>query len=210
MIPLKNKILEQLEEKYRLDFYEMLENDTLLAIGNKDTPSYYNVIPCGERFLIIKPKDRQLPFCEGRVMSLYFYIPDLRDYAEWLETQSEDKALKILNQFSEQYEPEEVYRCLMKGLQEGTLYNFFENKILGKSYDKESKRTMEIAETFKKGQWTGYVCTITGNNPNDFKALQYPLERDWEKAKRFFAKRLRGINRKLLDELETEKGAEAE
>lgn len=210
MIRVKNKILEQLAESERADFYEMLEDDTQLALGRKDTPARYNVIPCGEQVIIINPKDRQFPYCEGRVLSLYDILPELRNYAKFLAKKPEDEALKLLNQFSQQYDPKEVYDYLMTGLQEKTLWNLYEKHILEKYRDKDIDRTIEITETFLKGEWKGYVCMITGSNASHFKALQYWLERDLKKAKRFFAKRLRGINRNLFDRLEPQNEAEAE
>ncbi len=203
----KNKVLEQLDENIRPDYYEMLEEGTQLAIGNKDTPDSYNVVPCGEQFLIIKPKDNQLPFCEGRVMDLYDYFPDLRTNAEFYCLQGKTDALRLLEFISPQYDTQEVYDFFVKGVQENTLHNFIEHNEIEEHYDKDSKRMIMISETYHKGVWKNYSCMIVGEKPCDLKMLEFPLEQNIKRAMRYFSKRLSGEDKQLFDKLDSQKGA---
>lgn len=206
----KNKIIEQLDENIREDYYEMLDEGTQLAIGNSSTPAYYNVVPCGERFLIIKPKDAQLSFCEGRVMSLYDYFPDLKTNAEFYVQHQEGDTLLLLDFIKEQYDPQEVFDFFVKGVEEKTLHDFIEHNCIEEHYDQDSKRIVGIYETLHKGEWKNYCCMVFGNNPGDFTALEFPLERNLKRAMRYFSKRLSGEDKKVFDMLGSQKGVIAE
>lgn len=206
----KNKILERLDESIRADYYEMLEDGTQLAIGNPDTPPYYNVVKCGEDFIIIKPKDNQLPFCKGRVMSLYDFFPYMRDEGDRCYHVGREIALRTLSVAKEQYDPDELFDYLRQGYIDGTLRNFVEYELVEEKFNPDIRRTISIVDTYTKGKWTNTSCMVYGDKPTDFVSISYSLDRDRKRAMRFFGKRLSGENKTMFDMLDSQKGAEAE
>ncbi len=206
----KNKILEQLDENIRADYYEMLNEGTLLAIGNPDTPPSYNLVKCGDRFIIIKPKDSQLPYCEGRVMSLYDFFPYLKDEGDYCYHVGRDMAMNMLSVAKAQYDPDELFDFLRQGHIDGTLRNFVEHEVVEEKFNPELRRTISIVDTYTKGKWTSTNCMIYGDKPSDFQSITYPLDQDRKRAMRFFAKRLSGVNKEMFNMLDYQKGVEAE
>ncbi len=209
-IRVKNKILEQLDESIRDEYYKLLETDAQLVIGNEHTPPNYNVIKCGSGFIITNPLDEQLPYCEGRVLSLYNYYPFIRDDAEEFKKMEKEKALQLLQNVNAQYDPTEVYEYMMQGLENKTLYNIFDDQIIEEYHDKESGKSIMIFEVYHKDEWKSYSLMVYGNKPNSMRCIAYDSDKDKEKAMKFFAGKLSGENKKFFQMLPSQQAMEAE
>ena len=190
----KNKIIEQLDDGAKEFFYRLLNDDILVCRATADIPDYKNTEKCGDSYLVYAPMVKQQPFCRGRVMPLYAYIPNMKDDAAYIAHLTEERALHFLDCMKEQYEPKEVYDFLMEGHKNGTLWNIVEDKTLKEFIDEENDRRIEICELYQKGEWNSYVCSLYGIKEAHTCGVSYN-ERDLKGAMKHFAKYLRGADR---------------
>lgn len=190
----KNKIIEQLDDSAKEFFYRLLDDDILVCRAAADIPDYKNTEKCGDSYLVYAPMEKQQPFCRGRVMPLYAYIPNMKDDAAYIAHLTEERALHFLDCMKEQYEPKEVYDFLMEGHKNGTLWNIVEDKTLKEFVDEENDRRIEICELYQKGEWNSYVCSLYGIKEAHTCGVSYN-EHDLKAAMKHFAKYLRGADR---------------
>lgn len=204
----KNKIIEKLDERIREDYYEMLEENVQICKARAGVPIRTNTEVCGDGYLVCSPRAEQEPFCEGRVMPLYAYLPEMRDEAELIAGKTEEEGIKYLAAIvQDQYEPKEVYDYLMQGLKEKTVRNIIDFDTLKEYSDKETGRDISIVDVYHSGKWHCISCYVLGYDEHYIKALDYPLEHDYKKAMRYFAKRLSGADKQAFDKMA---GSEAE
>ena len=190
----KNKIIEQLEDTAKEYFYELLNDDVLICKAKDGIPVKGNVVECGNGLLVSAPTSEQEPFCDGRVMPLYAYLPYMKDDAAYIAHLTEENALHFLDCMKEQYEPKEVYDYLMQGHTNGTLWNITEDKTLKEFIDEENDRRVEICELYHKGEWNAYVCSLYGIKEAHTCGVSYNGH-DLKAALKHFAKYLRGADR---------------
>lgn len=194
----KNKIIEQLDDDAKEFFYRLLNDDILVCRATADIPNYKNTDKCGDSYLVYAPMVKQQPFCRGRVMPLYAYIPNMKDDAAYIAHLTEEQALHFLDCMKEQYEPKEVYNFLMEGHKSGTLWNIVEDKTLKEFIDEENDRKIEIVELYHKGEWNSYVCSLYGIKEKYTCGVNYD-ERNLKAAMKHFAKCLKGTDRAAFD-----------
>ena len=206
----KNKIVEQIaDEQEKEAVYYDLDNDVIYGIAYKEIPRKRNVIPCGDCFLIRKPYEEQFASCEGRLMSLYDYLPYMKDEAEHYKNRTREEFAELFKFMEKQYDPSDVYDFLMKGLQENTLHNIEEYNAIDAVDDEENDCRIVINDVYEKGQWKHYSCAIFGSTRKG-RAMLYPFKRDINRAMRFFKNRLNAGEREIFNKLKLCKEMEAE
>lgn len=190
----KNKIIEQLDESAKEFYYRLLDDDILICKAAADIPDKKNIEKCGDSYLVYAPTNEQQPYCRGRVMPLYAYLPEMKDDGAYIAHLTEEQALHFLDCMKEQYEPKEVYDFLLQGHTNGTLWNIVEEKTLKKFIDEENDRKIEIGELYHKGRWDCYICSVMDTNISHICGVTYK-ERDLKAAMKHFAKYLKGADR---------------
>lgn len=196
----KNKIIEQLDDGAKGFFYRLLDDDILICKAKLNIPEAKNTEKCGDFYLVYAPSSKQEPFCDGRVMPLYAYLPEMKDDAAYIAHLTEENALHFLDCMKEQYEPKEAYDFLMQGHTNGTLWNIIETKTLKEFSDEENDRKIEIGEIYLKGKWNSYVCSVYGITQKHTCGVSYD-ERDLKSAMKHFAKHLKGADRSAFKKL---------
>ena len=194
----KNKIIEQLDESAKEFFYRLLDDDILIYKATSEIPEKRNADKCGDFYLVYAPTEKQQPYCNGRVMPLHVYLPDMKDEAEYMSTLTEEKALHILDFMKEQYEPKEVYDFLMQEHQNGTLWNIMEAVTLNEFLDEENDRKIEIGEVYYKGELKSYACTVMGINERHTCGVSYE-EHNLKAALKHFSQYLKGADKRAFD-----------
>lgn len=198
MIQVKNKIIERLDNTAKEYFYELLNDDVLICKAKEGIPDKGNVVKCGDGLIVSAPTSEQEPFCDGRVMPLYCYLPDMKDDAAYIAHLTEENALYFLDCMKEQYEPKEVYDFLMQGHTNGTLWNILEAVTINEFSDEENDRKIEIGEVYCKGEWKGYTCTAMGINERHTCGVSYE-EHNLKAALKHFSKYLKGADKRAFD-----------
>lgn len=200
----KNRIIEQLDERIRTEYYEILDEHTPLYLAKAGVPIRTNTEVCGDGFLVIRPRSEQQSYCIGRVMSLYDLLPDMRDQAELIEGVPKEQAVDYLTRIvQEQYDPKEVYDFLMQGLREQTLRNVIDFETIKEFSDKGTGRDISIYHVYHEGRWHCISCCVMGYEEHSIKALDYSLENNYKRAVTYFSKHLSGKDKQAFDNMMT-------
>ena len=206
----KNKIVEQLtdEQEKEVVYYD-LENYVCYGISYKDIPRKRNVIPCGNFFLVRNPSDEQFTYCEGGLLSLYDYLPYMKDDAEFYKNYSREEFAEQFKFMDLQYDPREVYDFLMDGLKNNTLHNIVDHIALDVQKDEENDRQVSIFDVYEKGEWKHYLCVIV-KGEHDSRLMTFSLKQNINQAMRYFRKRLETEEIPAFNKLKIGKEMEAE
>lgn len=190
----KNKIIEQLDDSAKEFFYRLLDDDILVCKAKQGIPEAKNTEICGDSYLVYAPTDEQQLYCRERVLPFYVFFPNMKDDAEFWSQRSEEDFIRANKVIEPQYDINEAYDFLMRGLKEGTLWNIVEDKTLKEFTDEEHDRKIEICELYHKGEWNCYVCSLYGIKEKHTCGVSYN-ERNLKAAMKHFAKYLRGADR---------------
>ncbi len=155
-------------------------------------------LPSGNVVLEFDCQNGQEPFCDGRIMPLYAYLPDMKDDAAYIAHISEENALHFLDCMKEQYEPKEVYDFLIQGNTNGTLWNIMDAITINEFSDEENDREIEIGEVYYKGEWKSYACTVMGINERHICGVSYE-EHNLKVALKHFSQYLKGADKRAFD-----------
>lgn len=206
----KNKIIEQIpDETEKEAIYIDLENYVCYGISYKDIPRKRNVIPCGNCFLVRKPTDEQFTYCEGGLLSLYDYIPYMKDDAEIYQRYTREEFAEKFDFMKMQYDPLEVYDFLMDGLKNNTIHNIVDHIALDTQRDEENDRQVSIFDVYEKGVWKHYLCVVV-KGQYDSRLMTFSLKQDIGRAMRYFKKRLQPEELSAFNKLDLGKEMEAE
>lgn len=206
----KNKIVEQItDEQEKEAIYYDLDNYVCYGISYKDIPRKRNVIPCGNLFLVRNPSDEQFTYCEGGLLSLYDYLPYMKDDAEFYKNYTREEFAEKFKFMDLQYDPCEVYDFLMDGLKNNTLHNIVDHIALDTQKDEENDRQVSIFDVYEKGEWKHYLCVIV-KGEHDSRLMTFSLKQDINRAMRYFRKRLETEEIGAFNKLKLGKEMEAE
>lgn len=194
----KNKIIERLDESAKEFFYRLLDDDILICKASERIPDRKNIEKCGDGYLVYAPTNAQQPFCQERVMPFYCIFPDMKDDAEFWSHRTEKEFIRTYKTIDAQYDLKEAYEFLMRGNKERTLWNVIDYNTLKKFIDVERDRKIEIVEVFHKGEWSNYICSISGIKERYNCGVSYD-EKDLKAAMRHFPKYLKGVNKAVFD-----------
>ena len=197
----KNKIIEQLKDTEKKFFYELLDEDVLICKAKEGIPNRGNIEKCGSGYIVSAPTTDQESFCDGRVLPLYAYFPDMKDDAAYILHLTEEQALHFLDCVKEQYDPKEVYDFLLQGHTKGTLWNVIDSVTLNEFIDVENDRKIEIAEVYYKGEWNSYVCSVRGINERHMCGVSYEVS-NLKAALKHFSKHLNGADKRAFDKFQ--------